>query len=243
MTFLVGHVLGSYYLGKINNIGVIQVASEKKRVLKLRKINYYTILLASYDNLQQAMALGESLALTKMPVVITGDKPYYVLLGCVNESASLQNLADSIVIDNKRTVITKKEINEEYFRFDAPDIFAEKKIAPFLGNISLCLEKGLLINCGISINDGNLIKYRNKFPVLAKELETVALEGFNLAQNSDIGKHKADIINIANRCQDWADSLKALQKNWTNDLLLINQQKALALISDYHKYIHLYNKK
>lgn len=236
-TFLVGQVLGSYYLANIKGNSVMEIVYNKKKVLKLKQIDYYTILLASYDDQKKAISLEKAFSEKNIPVVITDNSPYCILLGFVNNSESLQVLAEKILVDNKKAVVVNRQINEVCFKFDASDTYAEKELAPFLGKVSMCLEKGVIINSGISIQMDSVKRYQKKFPQLAKELEEIALEGISISQDTHNVTYNEEIKGIASSCQEWANSLRQLEENWSDENLLISQQKALALLSDYHHYL------
>lgn len=210
---------------------------QKKKVLRLEKKTYYCIYLAQYEQRKKAVLLGECLAKKGFPVVVSSTSPYQVYLGFINNKEKLQSLAERITIDGQNTKVIVGEINNCAYKFLAKDEFAAQKIAPFLGKIDTCLKKALLLYSDTSMNSKQMQKHKTKYTILAEEIEKTAAIGFRIAEEAKNRKEKDQISGLAERCQIWSHSLKALSENWQDTQLLDAQQKALALLLNYHQFI------
>jgi hypothetical protein len=117
------------------------------------------------------------------PVIVTGEAPYRVLLGFMGKAEKLSPLAERIRVENKTPKVICEKLNEDVFKFDADDTYAAEKIAPFLGKISLCLEKGLALYENTGVNGEEAAALKNKISVLTKNVEELANEGLTLTEN------------------------------------------------------------
>lgn len=248
---ILGQGLGRFYLGNITrevsgdtlkrNISsrgssFNQELNQKKKVLRLKQVEYYTLLVATADQREQALQLGQELGQKGLPVIVTGEGPYQVLLGLVKKEEPLLVLAKRIKVGEKEAEVRKEYLNQVAFKFAAEDTFAAEKIAPFLGRVSLCLEKGLLLYQGTAVQEEALISLRTKFPVLAESLEEVALEGEEISKENPEEAGKS-LRYLSGLCRQWAQSLRQVEKEWTEGALLKSQQQGLALLEEYHRFV------
>lgn len=241
-----GQVIGRIYLSDLagekdgsDESGIISVPGNgvKKKVLRLGKVDYYTVQAGEYDRQEQALLLGKSLAGKGLPAVITGGSSYRVLLGFVSRAESLEPLAASIKVDGQQAVVVKGQLNSVAFKFQSGDKEAESLVAPFLGRVSLSLSKGLLLYSGIETGDVLLASLKPKFALLASELEDLAADGAaDKGKLTDPGYQTA-VGGLAEWCSRWASSLRMLEKNWEDSLLLKSQQQGLALLEEYHRFL------
>lgn len=251
-TLFLGQVLGKYYLANIqgsevqgepvkrnlpsrgsNNAGEL---NKKKKVLRLKKVEYYTILVATVEQQEEALRIGQELGEKGFPVVITGGESYRILLGFLNNKEKLAPLAERIRVGEGRAQVISESLNKVAFKFEARDTFAAEKIAPFLGKISLCLEKGLLLYKNITIADEETAGLRSKYVLLADSLEEAANEGLQIAQEIKTGSGD-DLKSLSRLCMEWAQVLRLLDKEWTDLTLLKGQQQGAALLEEYHRFI------
>ncbi len=239
-----GQVIGKYYLTRINHDVVesdpyrlLAHSSGKKKVLRLEKKTYYSILIAQYQQQKTAVLLGERLAEKGWPAVISSTSPYQVYLGFINNKEKLQSLAERIKVEGQETQVITGEINNCSYKFPAEDKFAAQKIAPFLGKIDICLKKAVLLFSDISVQSEEMLKYKTKYANLAEELEKTATTGFKIAEEAKNRKEKDQIKGLAEGCRLGAESMRALSENWQDIKLLDAQQKALALLLNYHQFI------
>ena len=230
-----GQVLGNFYLTNINKETLPSSVESniKIKALRLNKFDYYCVLAGTYTIQEQALSVGNSLAQKGLPAVISGGSPYTVLLGFVNNPESLLPLADSIQVDGQKAIVQKGEVNTVSFKFEAKDSFAGGQVAPFLGSISVCLNKGLLLYTGVSAHEDTIQQFRPKFSVLALELQDLAKKGTNLAASEQAATFAEALSILALRCRKWAESLQQLEKQWQDINILVSQQQALALLEDY----------
>lgn len=256
-TLLLGQGLGRLYLGNITREVVNEeyfkgsitssrggsISGEinaKTKVLRLNQVGYYSILVTTVEERQSALQIGKELGQKGLPVIVTGEKPSRILLGLVNNEASLLDLADKIKVGEENATVSKDYLNKVAFKFAAEDTFAAEKIAPFLGELSLCLEKGLLLYRSIEVNEEKLLPLRPKFSELANSLEDVAKEGKLISLES-----KEEMVEtlglLSELCVKWSQSLRDVESEWNNLSLLKSQQQGLVLIEEYHRYIKLTN--
>jgi len=211
--------------------------SQKMKVLRLTKEQYYTIVLAESAQREEALQLGQRLGEQGLPVIVTAQAPYRVLLGFVNNEARLATLAERIKIGEKAGRVSCETLNGVAFKFPADDTFAAETLAPYLGRISVCLAKGLLLYKNITVADEEMIALRPKFAVLAGELEKVAAEGAQIAAASQ----DEAIKGLAELCGQWGQGLGELGREWGDDRLLKSQQQALVLLEEYHRFLSTTN--
>lgn len=233
-----GQVLGNYYYEQIASTKQVSydVQNAAKKVLRLNKATYYSLLAAEFTKREAAVQLGNTLAEKGLPAIVTGGSPYRVLLGFFNNRESLISLTGSLKIDGQTPTIIAGEINSVSFKFLKEDQLAEKEVAPFLGQLSTCLHKGLLLYSSIDIEDQKLKEMKPKFLVLAGELEETADRGRLIAQKEE-SAYTQGLTTLAERCAKWAESLRNLEKNWAVLPLLVSQQHALALLEDFHRFM------
>lgn len=231
-----GQVLGNYYYEQIASTkqASYEVRSAAKKVLRLNKATYYSILVAEFTKRETAVQLGNTLAEKGLPAIITGGSPYRVLLGFFNNRESLTSLAGSLKIDGQTPAVITGEINSVSFKFLKEDQLAEKEVAPFLGQLSTCLHKGLLLYSSIDME--NLKEKKPKFLLLAAELEKIAECGRLLAQKEK-SVYTEGLNTLAERCVKWSESLRNLEKSWAVLPLLVSQQHALALLENFHRFM------
>lgn len=253
LSLLFGHVLGSFYLENITNEDYELTESKinkpdhktgvnaKTKVLRLNKIPYYTIQAGVFTKKESALSLGNILAEKGLPAIIMEDDSYYVMVGFLNNWDKLSVLADSITIDGQKPIVLKKEINKISFKFITGDTFAETDIAPFLGDISTSLHKGLLLYTDINFEEKTFSEVVSKFVILADELGSLALTGNELADKSKELGYSEGLMILAKRCGNWAESLKKIKSSDQGLQVLISQQQALALLEDYHRFIAITN--
>ncbi len=234
-----GQVLGNFYLANIGKDAPLSAVEsvQKKKALRLTKFDYYCVLAGTYTEQEQALAVGTSLAEKGLPAVISGVSPYTVLVGFANDEENLSPLAASIQVDGKKAVIQKGEVNAVSYKFDAADSFAGEEVAPFLGSISLYLNKGLLLYTGYSAKDETMQQFKPKFAVLATQLQDLAKKGTNLAAQKQAAPCAEALSILALRCSRWAESLQQLENQWQDLNILISQQQALALLEDYSRFL------
>ncbi len=224
-----------------------RVQEKKVKVLRLNKEQYYTIVVGTCDHREEALQLGQELGERGLPVIVTAVAPYRVLLGFVNNEEKLSALAQRIRVNEKAVGICCDTLNKVAYKFRAEDAFAAETIAPYLGKISVCLTKGLLLYKNITVADEEMIALRNKFPVLAAELKEVAAEGEKIeADNSGNSAQAAGsfgasqlgtIRRLAELCREWSVSLEELSTQWDDAQLLRSQQQALVLLEEYHRFL------
>ncbi|QNB47569.1 hypothetical protein BR63_15585 [Thermanaerosceptrum fracticalcis] len=245
-SLVLGQVVGGFYLVNLakDEIATVnptksaeQDSSGKKKVLRLKQFNYYTVQIAAFSQQEEALALGRKLAEKSLPVVITGEPPYKVCLGFVNNQEKLLTLANSIQVNGQKSIVVKGEVNSIAFKFAAEDTFAEKEIAPFLGRVSICLEKGLLLYGSTDIKDYPESDFKGKFSLLVGELYEVSTMGLNIARQEKARETTKGILILTERCRDWAKSLEVLNGQWQEKNLILSQQQALALVEDYYRFL------
>ena len=242
-SIVLGQVIGGFYLVNLskNETVVLEIKNSeqdsKKKILRLKKFPFYTVQMAAFNSKEEAVSLGRKLAEKGLPALITGESPHKVWLGFVNNQEKLLALADSILVNNQKSIVVKGEVNSVAFKFTAGDTFAEKEIAPFLGRISICLEKGLLLYGSPSIRDYSESDYKDKFSLLAGELKEVSAMGLNIARQEGASGVADGILVLTERCRDWAKSLDELNNQWQVQKLILSQQQALALMEDFHRFL------
>lgn len=251
-TLFLGQVLGRFYLANITT-GEVQgdtikrnfpsrgsskdkEINKKRKVLRLKLLDYYTILVATAERQEEALHIGQELGRKGFPVIITGEGPYKVLLGFLNNREKLIPLAERIKVGGTKAQVISGSLNKVAFRFAADDTFAAEKIAPFLGKVSLCLEKGLFLYQSITIADEETTALRSKYILLANSLEETAHAGLQIAQEAKRGAEN-DLKNLSQLCKEWAQSLRLLNKEWSDVALLKGQQQGLALLDEYHRFL------
>ncbi|HHY06562.1 MAG TPA: hypothetical protein GX532_06290 [Clostridia bacterium] len=257
LTLFLGQGLGRFYLGNITreipeetlkrNVSLSSreqsLSSElrqKKKVLRLKQVEYYTLLVATADEREQALQIGQELGQKGFPVIVTGEGPCEVLLGLANQEKSLVGLAKRIKVEEKEAEVRKDYLNKVAFKFMVEDTFAAEKIAPFLGKVSLCLEKGLFLYPGTVVEDEKVILLRPKFSLLADSLEEIALEGQRLSEANEAEMSKA-LSYLSGLCSQWGESLRQVEKEWTDLAFLKSQQQGLALLEEYHRLLKMTN--
>jgi hypothetical protein len=211
--------------------------NKKKKVLRLKKVEYYTILVAAAEQRDEAVQIGQNLGKQGLPVIVTAEAPYQVLLGFVNNEAKLLSLAERIRIGETAVEVRCEILNKVAFKFEAEDTLAAEKIAPFLGKISLCLEKGLLLYKNITVADEEMILLRPKYALLATALEEAAAEGMRTAAVIESEQLAGELEQLARLCQEWGQSLNQLGTEWSDAVLLRSQQLALVLVEEYHRFL------
>lgn len=247
VSLLFGQVLGNLYLGNIAandskiKTDLIGETSGKIKVLRLKTIPYYTILVATYEERESALRLGKSLAEKGLPVIITGTSPNHIKLGLLNNEERLIPLAQSISVDGKRAGVQKGEINSISFKFANNDTYSAEKIAPFLGELSLCLEKAMLLNSDLDTNNANVSKLKPKFIELAEDVEGLGKRSLELAKEGQDSKHVTYLADLSVVLYNWGQSLAQLGTNWGNAQLLISQQQALVVIDEYQRFLNSTN--
>lgn len=240
-----GQVMGSYYLENISKdpgeLGprppVSRENTGRTRVLRLNKYTYYTILLSEQNDRDAVLNLGQSLAQKGLPVIITGNPPYRVLLGFINNGEKLSSLAESIRIDEKKGTVIRSEINSISYKFSSHDTFAEKNIAPYIGRLSTALEKSLALYSGIRTEEENIKNNKARFAALAGELEKLAAEGEQLSKEIKDSGLASRISSLSASLRKWAQSLRHLESGWSDTSLLISQQQALVFLQEYEEFL------
>jgi hypothetical protein len=200
--------------------------------LRLKQVETYSILVTSSANKENALLIAREMGKKGYPVIVTGQTPYRVLMGFCGQEEKLTALAARIKVGKDGAKVICEQLNKEAFKFASDDSYAEKEIAPFLGKVTLCLEKGIIIynNAGVSGEETSALK--NRISALAKSVEELANEGLGLTEE----KYKY-IRVLSERAKTWAVSLRRLEANITEANLLENQQKALALKEEYHYFL------
>lgn len=232
-----GQVIGNLYINNIQQEVREEEPSGTKKVLRLKKLAYYSVLIASFQEKEQAILLGQELSLKEIPVVITGQVPYQVLVGFLNNQDNFITLLQSLKVEGQEAEIVKAEINQIAFKFDPDDQYSQETVAPFLGKLSLCLEKALFLYTDINTNNPEVLQIRNKFSLLAQDLEEMADEGWVIAEKDQNSKLSQEIAFLSQRLEKWAQSIKNLENNWQNTSMLISQQQALALVDEYMRFL------
>lgn len=240
-----GQVMGGFYLGNLarsdNRVDAKPGAAATKKILRLKNIEYYTIQAAAFNDQDSSAKVGKVLAEKGFPVVVTGEAPHQVLLGFVNDGSKLAALAESIQVNGQKAKVIKGQVNCVSFKFDSRDSFAQNMAAPFMGELSNSLEKGLLLYSGITTSDQDIGRYRNKFTVLARELDELAKKGENItADNNESGLCQG-IIELSGLCKSWSEGLLKLESSWNDAQLVLTQQQALVLLEEYHRFINTTN--
>ena len=141
-----GQGLGRFYLGNITrelsaeNLQrkvissrgkqSVQGVVSKMKVLRLKQVDYYTILVATLKERDIALQVGNELGQKRVTlVIVTGEGPYQILLGFVNNQETLIDLAKKIKVGAKEAEVKKDCLNKVAFKFTAEDTYAAEKIA------------------------------------------------------------------------------------------------------------------
>jgi hypothetical protein len=251
VTLGMGQVLGNYYLKNITRDGKLDFSSGpqeslppangKRKVLRLEKLDYYTLQLAVYDSREEAFSLGYELAKKGLPVVITAGSPSKIVMGFVNKKEGLDGLSSTLVAKGFDPVLVKGQVNSVAFKFEADDSFASERIAPFLGDITFCLEKALLLYESTDSREERTFAFRDRYSLLAEELEEAGKRGLVIGKEVSRKDYSLGIQRVAERCLLWAESLRQAEESWGDLPLLISQQQAQALVDEYHLFIALSN--
>lgn len=242
-----GQVLGNLYLENLDSHSgstiPTPVTKGKVNVLRLNVIKYYTVEVASYEEREKAVKVGNILAEQGIPVVITGTAPYRVQLGFLNQAEKLSPLAQAITVDGQKARIIEKEINSLAYKFPEENVLARERIAPFLGQVSLALEKAVLLNGEIDCTLSHFVLIKPKFLELAEYIVILTAEGqeiVGLLQEGD--PQQVDyFISLVEALSKWASSVKELETEWNDRQLLISHQHTLAVIEEYQSFIKLTN--
>lgn len=247
-SLLFGQVMGSLYLENLTafrqeNRSPRQIGREegKTKVLRLKIIPYYTIEAAGYKEREKALQLGKTLAGYGFPVIVTGSSPHRVRLGFLNNEEKLLPLAWTITVDGRKAVVKKDEINLVSFRFAGSDKFAAEQIAPFIGDISICLEKALLINSDLDTAASDISRLKGKFPELAGDIEALSKKGAELSAQASGTAYAAYLSGLTMSLSNWAAALNRLGTDWSDAQLLGSQQQALAVLEEYQRLINSTN--
>lgn len=231
-TLLLGRGLGHFYLSNMAE-GTPEIPTRnvfltsrgefpgKKRVLRLNQVPCYTWQIASLEEKKEALKIGKQWSQKGYPVIITGEGPFEVLLGLVNQKEGFNTL--EIPGELKEDCL-----NKIAFKFAAEDFESAEKIAPFLGQVSLCLEKGLFLYPHFVLNE-ELALCRPKFVQLADSLLEVAQIGEKIEEEA--------ILQLVKLCVEWEMSLRLMEKEWTQAAYLKSQQQALVLLEEYHRFL------
>ena len=244
-----GQVLGKFYISNISRDGeserdtvsYLPISSRdgagKIKVLRLNRFEYYSIQAGAFTEQRQAVLLGKSLGEKGLPAVVGGVSPHVVLVGFTNNQEKLLPLAERITVNNAGAVVVKGEVNAVSFKFEEKDTVASSVIAPFLGDVSIALNKGLLLYSGVTTADEVIKGVRPKFAELAREVAELAGRGRDIAAQGKDSPYAQDVLKLAQRCSDWAASISELDKDFQDIRLLVSQQMALALVEDYHRFL------
>lgn len=240
VTVSFGHVLGNYYIEKIVQQGFtsnVKESPNKTKVLRLRQFDYYSIQAGAFAEREQAVAAGQVLSQKGFPGIVTGEGPYRLLIGFLNNKEGLTDLARRIQVEGQSSTVIQGQANTIAFRFSSGDAFAEGTMAPYLGKVSLSLEKGLLLYVAHDTLDPKIKDLQPKFSELAGELEEITTLGANIANRKEVAEYQEAVIALSKRSEGWALSLRRLESSWNNGQLLASQQQALALMQDYHRLL------
>lgn len=240
---LFGQVLGGYYLGHLarseqsapGTYTLKQNTQTKTMVLRLTPATYYTVLAGSFPDREAALALGYMLAEQGVPAVITQEENHLVLIGFLNNQENLNTFAGSIHIDGQKAQVIERELNSVSFKFRADDAYAAEEVAPFLGDLNVALQKGLLLYSALDAESSALEQAAAKFTVLASDLEKLAQRGRITAGRDETSLYAQDLLALSTRCSGWAAALSGWVKEPRRMTMLISQQQALALLEDYHR--------
>lgn len=240
-----GQVMGRLYLGNLARFDYPVVIHKKynylKKVLRLKVFAYNTVEVAVFSDEARSRQVAGILAENGLPAAVTGNGPFTVNVGFVNDGSKLETLASSIQVDGQKARVVKGEVNTASFKFSPEDSFARDQVAPFLGRISTSLEKGLLLYSGVSVQDEDLSCYRGKFGILAGELEGLARGGDELAVLNEGSGISQSIAALSRCCRTWSEGLHKLEETWNDGQLLLTQQQALVLLEEYHSLLESTN--
>lgn len=239
-----GQVVGKYYLKSItlqsesNREQTLRETAGKKKVLRLKQLDYYSIEAGSCQERERALLLGNSLGQKGLPVVITGQSPYRVVLGFAGKAANLELLAVGIQVEGQKAQVVKGQLNEFSYKFDAGDNYAAQVIAPFIGQISSCLENAipLYTETNVEYMRGNT-ELAGKYKVLTEKITQTASQGLSIAQDERTRQIAENITALSQRLSDWSQSQQSLEQDLNERQFLVCQQRALALLEDYHRFL------
>lgn len=248
-SLLFGQVMGNLYLDNIATANHDSPSSPdqvgdsggRTKVLRLKTIPYYTIEVVGYEERETAIRLGNTLAEKGLPVVITGTAPFRVRLAFLSNEEKLLPLAQTILVDGNRAKVIKGELNVIPFKFASNDAYSTEKIAPFLGDLSLCLEKALLLNSDLDTNAANVSRLKPKFAELAGDVEILAQKSLEIASQGKDSKHVTYLADLAMLLHNWGQSLVLLGTDWSNAQLLNSQQQALVVVEEYQRFLNSTN--
>lgn len=250
VSLIFGQVLGNLYLENLVNnnegqstITPVRETTGKTNVLRLNEITYYTIEVAAYQQREKAVQVANILAEQGWPVVITGTAPFRVRLGFLNKAEKLASLAQTITVDGKKAQVIEEKINAIAYKFPQGDQLATEKIAPYLGEVSLALEKAALLNTELDSSLSQLSQTKPKFLELGEEIADLASEGQRLAPlvQQETPQYAASFSNISLALDKWSNSLMALDTNWSDQQLLVSQQHTIAVIEEYNGFLQMTN--
>jgi len=252
LSLLFGQVLGNLYLDNlaedlaVPGTGATTGGSNgsKIKVLRLKPLTYYTINVAGFSEYEQAIEVGKILAEQKLPAVITGSSPHYVRLGFLNNAGQLARLAQRITVDGQKAEVSEADINSISFKFPENDSYAAEVLAPFIGEVSLSLEKALILNRDLDCTSDEMKRLKPMFGELGQEVLALASRGTEIAaQLAEIDSpHTPYLRDLAAALYNWGQSLKELDAiNWNNNQLLYSQQQTLVVIEEYQRLLQTTN--
>jgi len=246
-SLLFGQVMGNLYLENIAAQGdgpssiPDSPKTEKTKVLRLKELTYYTVEAAVYPEREAALSLGSILAAKGLPVVIGGSNPSRVRLGFINNEGKLVPLAQTIGVDGKKGKVSRGQIISVSFKFAGSDSYSSQKVAPFLGELSICLEKALLVNSDIDCAAEQLKILKPKFAELAGDVESLSAKCLEIANQNKESPHAPYLANLAAVLYNWGQSLNKLTANWDSANLLVSQQQALVVVEEYQSFLNSTN--
>lgn len=230
-----GQVLGRFYLKNIVTGDDAErgpaytsprETNGKKKVLRLNKFDYYTIEAANRQDGESAQQIAKILAQKGFAPVVTGQPPFRILLDLANNSEVLRTKGETISIDGQKAIVVKGTVNEYSFKFSAEDSFAAEKIAPFLGAVSLCLEKALpLFTDTFGVQAEKKSEMSARVQELSALLEKTVLQGTGIIQSNPDENLATELTPLVSALKDWSSNA-------------VNPQFALALLEVFNQFLY-----
>ncbi|MFZ5942747.1 MAG: SPOR domain-containing protein [Bacillota bacterium] len=247
-SILFGQLLGGYYIyNLLLGDNLPQVASkqvkipappvEKKMVLRLEPIDFYTIQVGVFSDVRSAQATIDRLVTLGFRPSVSSDAPYKIWLGCFSQRAEGKELEQSLQKAGFEAFIGKGLINDRALKFFSSNLYMKEKLAPALGKFDIAFNHSLKMFQSPKISTYELEIWEDMLKRLQDEVnESIkAIDGVLVLAESR--EFENELVKVKEKAVSYNDSLGALLKNKSDKGVLYSQSYLLELIGAYHSLI------
>ncbi|MDK2823336.1 MAG: hypothetical protein PWQ67_2467 [Clostridia bacterium] len=253
VSILFGQLLGGFYIYNLlvgdnlslehKEVKLQATPMEKRKVLRLEPIDFYTIQVGIYPEVKSAQSSIDKLVNLGLRPFVSSEPPFKIWVGCFGEISLGKELENALKQQGFDAFRGKGLINDRALKFPSNNIFMKEKFAPLLGKYDLVLRHSIKMFRSPKISEYSLDLWENMITKVQSEISEAVTYLDNLKEMEESKDYHRELLNLKEKAISYGQSLNLILKSKSDEAVLYSQGHLLELIAAYHNLITNTNEK